>query len=124
MSCPFHRAPAEPDSASGNGANQAALSIPGPSPSYFTGNVKDIDPSFLIRSFWNLADIYGPIFKLTLPGRSVVVVSNYEFINEVCNEERFEKFVAGPLNEVRALTGDGLFTAHQHEPVSALLSNL
>jgi cytochrome P450/NADPH-cytochrome P450 reductase len=32
-------------------------------------------------------------------------------VNEVCDETRFGKYVAGPLWEVRAFAGDGLFTA-------------
>lgn len=120
MSCPFHRALAEPEAASGNGAEQPAVPIPQPPPSYFLGNIADIDPTFISRSFWNLEKIYGPIYKLDLPGRTTIVVSSHELIDEICDEDRFEKTIAGPLKQVRAVVGDGLFTSYQDEPVRAL----
>lgn len=78
------------------------------------GNLPDMDPSFPIRPLWKLAELYGPIYKLRL-GQETVVVSGQKYVNEVCDEERFEKTIASVLTEVRALLGDGLFTAHQHE---------
>lgn len=36
-------------------------------------------------------------------------------MNEICDEKRFTKIVAGPLKEVRNGTHDGLFTAHPGE---------
>lgn len=56
------------------------------------------------------------IYRLSLPGRSVVVVSTQALVNEVCNEKRFKKDVARVLEEVRAGVHDGLFTAHAEEP--------
>ena len=43
--------------------------------------------------------------------QSYVILSSQELVNEVSDETRFQKYVSGPLNEVRAFTGDGLFTA-------------
>ena len=103
--------------ATANAAEQASIPIPQPTPRFLTGNLADIDPTFPARSFWRLADIYGRILKLDLPGRTTVLVSDYDLINEVYDEERFEKLVAGNLKETRALLGDGLFTAYGHEPV-------
>ena len=95
-----------------------SVPIPQPPPHFLTGNMGDVDASFFANSIWRLASIYGPIFKLELPGVTSVVVSTHELVNEVCDEERFEKTVSGGLREVRALTGDGLFTAYGNEPVS------
>jgi cytochrome P450/NADPH-cytochrome P450 reductase len=75
------------------------------------GNLPDINPSFPLESVWKLSDIYGPIVKLNLR-KEIIVLSNQKFINEVCDEERFEKFPTPALQEVRALLGDGLFTAY------------
>ncbi|KAI9667304.1 MAG: hypothetical protein M1821_000119 [Bathelium mastoideum] len=99
---------------------QPAATIPQPTPHFLTGNIAEIDPTFIASSFWRLASIYGPIFKLDLPGRSVAVLSDHELIDEACDEDRFEKVVSGPLKEVRALTGDGLFTAYGDEPVCTI----
>lgn len=73
-------------------------------------NYPDIDADFPSRSFQNLADLYGEIYQVEL-GARIMVVSSQRLVNEVCNEDRFHKDIRGNLYEVRALTGDGLFTA-------------
>lgn len=41
--------------------------------------------------------IIGEIYRLRLPGRTVVVVSTRELVNEACNEKRFRKCINKPL---------------------------
>ncbi|EFQ89396.1 hypothetical protein PTT_14357 [Pyrenophora teres f. teres 0-1] len=100
-------------------ASQTAESvpIPQPPPSLFIGNLSEIDPTNVPSSFQRLADIYGEIYQLDLPGRKgkVVVISSYDTINDVCDADRFEKPINATLEEVRALTGNGLFTAYPGE---------
>ncbi|KAF2088806.1 cytochrome P450 [Saccharata proteae CBS 121410] len=114
MSCPVKhdgvKAPVEPK------ANQDIIPIPQPPTRPFLGNITDIDPSFPTRSFWKLAETYGPIVKLEIQGNRMIICSSHELINEVCGSDRFIKKIGGVLEEVRALTGDGLFTAYQDEP--------
>ena len=64
----------------------------------------------------SLARTYGEFFKLTVFDREVYVASSQELVNELCDETRFSKRVQGALREIRAVAGDGLFTAHSHEP--------
>ena len=78
------------------------------------GNLPDVDPSFGARSLWNLMDLYGPIFKLKL-GNDKLFVGSQELVNEICDQDKFAKVPNGALVEVRALTGDGLFTAFKEE---------
>ena len=85
---------------------------------WLTGNLRELNPEFPNASIWRLADIYGPIYKLVVMTREAVVISTQELINEVCDDDRFEKTVSGSLEEVRALARDGLFTAYGHELVS------
>lgn len=96
-----------------------SISIPQPPPQLFIGNVSEIDPNNAPSSFQRLADIYGEIYQLDLPGRKgkVIVISSYDTINDCCDGERFEKPINATLDEVRALTGDGLFTAYPGEKV-------
>ena len=42
-------------------------------------------------------------------------ISNYELLNEVSDEKRFEKAISGGLLQLRHLSHDGLFTAFTHE---------
>lgn len=60
-------------------------------------------------------DLYGPIFQVNLGGPRIMV-GNQELANEVFDQDRFKKIPRGALVEIRALTGDGLFTAFLEEP--------
>ena len=90
-------------------------SIPELSSIPFLGNVSDIDTSTPHASYCRLADVYGEVFGFRMAGQHTVVINNYELLNEVCDEKRFEKVPAGAQNEVRNLLGDGLFTAFNGE---------
>ena len=59
--------------------------------------------------------VTGPIYKLTIAGRSRLVVSDYELLNELCDEKRFAKEPGDGLLQVRNGIGDGLFTAFGDE---------
>jgi len=96
-------------------SSQESLPIPQPPPKFLLGNLPDIDPTNTPASFWRLAEIYGPIFQLKLPGRKVIVCSSYELVNDLCDASRFEKPIGGALEQVRVLTKDGLFTAYPGE---------
>ena len=90
--------------------------IPQPEGTFFLGNVNDIDPSFTLGSFQRLKNLYGDIYRLNILGRKIVVVSNQEIVNYLCDESKFDKKVSEPLIELRHAGGDGLFTAHTSEP--------
>jgi len=52
--------------------------------------------------------------RLHMP-QEILFASSYGVAKDLCDEQRFQKAVVGPLEEVRALGGDGLFTAHNGE---------
>ncbi|OHF03048.1 cytochrome P450 [Colletotrichum orchidophilum] len=89
--------------------------IPEPSGLPFLGNINAFDPEFPLGSMISLADQYGEIYRLRFPGRSVVLVSTRELVNETCDEKRFKKSVNQALSQVRAGVHDGLFTAKMGE---------
>ncbi len=91
-------------------------SIPQPKTDPIIGNLRSIDGDTPIQSFMRLAQLYGPIYQLDFFGNPVVIVSSQELVNEVCDEKRFDKRVAGALKNIRAFAGDGLFTAKTDEP--------
>src|SRR5258705_6485098 len=49
-------------------------------------------------------------------GAPLVIVSGADLVEELSDEKRFDKAVRGPLRRVRAIAGDGLFTADTTEP--------
>ncbi|KAK3341493.1 cytochrome P450 [Lasiosphaeria hispida] len=122
MSCPFHQ-PLAPRPKKESEPEQEAvpvdvgegLPVPHPPEKYFTGNLGEIDQTFAVSSFWRLADIYGSIFSLNLVKRKVIVISNYDLINEVCDDNKYEKFVTGVQESIRIFVKNGLFTAYQDE---------
>lgn len=97
--------------------------IPQPTKSRLLGNVNEIDPERSLDSFIRLAEQFGPIYRLDILGKSIVVVSSQELVNEACNSENFEKFVGASQKHLRPLTGDGLFTADNDSPVSEHIVN-
>ncbi|CAI6338586.1 unnamed protein product [Periconia digitata] len=84
--------------------------IPQPPKAPILGNLGDLDVKFPLDSFVNLANKYGSIFKLSLPGMGLVVVSDWEMVHEVCDDSRFRKSIKGDL-ELRNAANDGLFTS-------------
>jgi cytochrome P450/NADPH-cytochrome P450 reductase len=57
------------------------------------------------------------LFRVVTPsGDDPVFIVNASLAAELFDERRFEKCLAGPLLTIREFTGDGLFTAHGHEP--------
>ncbi|KAF7976157.1 hypothetical protein HWV62_7475 [Athelia sp. TMB] len=57
-------------------------------------------------------------------GHRVLFANSYALQNELSDEKRFKKKIGASLNEVRNLTGDGLFTAHNDEPNWAIAHRL
>jgi len=91
-------------------------SIPRPEGRPLLGNVLTIDRSAPLQSLMALTRQHGPIFWLDMMGTPLVVVSGAELVRELCDEKRFDKAIRGPLRRVRAIAGDGLFTADTQAP--------
>jgi cytochrome P450/NADPH-cytochrome P450 reductase len=90
--------------------------IPQPPTRPVVGNMLSLDSTAPAQSLVRLARELGPIFWLDMMGAPLVVVSGHELVDELCDEKRFGKLVRGPLRRVRAIGGDGLFTADTAEP--------
>ncbi|QWG22003.1 cytochrome P450 [Bradyrhizobium sediminis] len=90
--------------------------IPHPPTKPVVGNMLSLDSSAPVQNLARLAKELGPIFWLDMMGAPIVIVSGHALVNELSNEKRFDKAVRGPLRRVRAIGGDGLFTADTTEP--------
>ncbi|MEO9062884.1 MAG: cytochrome P450 [Burkholderiaceae bacterium] len=90
--------------------------VPQPPRKLIIGNAGDLDSAAPIQSMMKLAKTYGPIYRLTIYGATMYVVSSQELVDELSDETRFQKRIHGPLKEIRAFAGDGLFTAYNSEP--------
>ncbi|MEA2922546.1 MAG: cytochrome / NADPH-cytochrome reductase [Bradyrhizobium sp.] len=90
--------------------------IPHPPTKPVVGNMLSLDSAAPVQSLARLARELGPIFWLDMMGAPLVVVSGHDLIDELSDEKRFDKAVRGALRRVRAIGGDGLFTADTSEP--------
>ncbi|HZZ60265.1 MAG TPA: cytochrome P450 [Roseiarcus sp.] len=91
--------------------------IPRPPGHMLVGNLLDVDAAHPIESAMELARKYGPIYELAAPGLSRVIVSSAELVDELCDESRFDKKIAGGLSAVaKGPAGRGLFTSETDDP--------
>ncbi|WP_010585129.1 bifunctional cytochrome P450/NADPH--P450 reductase [Schlesneria paludicola] len=90
--------------------------IPQPKAYPLLRNLPSIDSNTPVQSMMELAKQYGPFFRLEFPGRELFVVCSQELVNELCDEQRFDKKVHAALWKIRDFAGDGLFTANTQEP--------
>src|SRR5271169_1505388 len=90
--------------------------IPQPPTKPVVGNMLSLDSSAPVQNLTRLAKELGPIFWLDMMGAPIVIVSGHDLVEELSDEKRFDKAVRGPLRRVRAVGGDGLFTADTDEP--------
>ncbi|KAJ7636254.1 bifunctional P-450/NADPH-P450 reductase [Roridomyces roridus] len=92
-----------------------SLPIPQPPAIPFIGNVTALDKDVPLFSQVLLAKTYGEIFKLNILGTTLISCNTYALCNELSDEKRFKKFIAGGLLEVRHVLGDALFTGTAEE---------
>ncbi|KAJ5880342.1 NADPH cytochrome P450 [Penicillium subrubescens] len=108
-------------------------SIPQPPRLPLLGNIFDVDPNDPWGSLKRLADRYGellaflalaitdyqsgPIYKIEVLGKNIVVIASASLAEEVCDEKRFRKYIKAPVvQEMRKSVHDALFTAYDDEP--------
>lgn len=90
--------------------------IPQPPTKPIVGNMLSLDASAPVQSLNRLAEELGPIYRLDMMGAPIILVSGHDLIDELSDDKRFDKAVRGSLRRVRAVAGDGLFTADTAEP--------
>ncbi|KAL1852481.1 hypothetical protein Daus18300_012162 [Diaporthe australafricana] len=89
--------------------------IPQPPTIPVVGNLTSLDLDDPSHSFGELASRYGPIYRLSVPGQDMIVVSSWKLLNEACDDSRFKKSLQGDLEELRNVVHDGLFTSKGDE---------
>jgi cytochrome P450/NADPH-cytochrome P450 reductase len=92
--------------------------IPGPRGLPVLGNLRDLDADAFIESLMRLADEYGPIYKLSTPAGTRVIVSGPDLLDELCDDALFDKKVSGGQAALRGEMGtSGLFTSDTQDPL-------
>ncbi|WP_338776959.1 cytochrome P450 [Metabacillus sp. FJAT-52054] len=75
-----------------------------------------LNPEKLVQSLMKVSERAGPIFQFDRPKNATIFISNHKLASEVFDESRFDKSVSHALQNLRPLSGDGLFTSWTHEP--------
>ena len=88
--------------------------IPHPPTLPVVGNVLAIDPEDPMASMVSLMKRYGPIITLKFPKQTIIAVGCQEYVQELCDQERYIKNVSGALEEVRAIAKDGRHPLYLH----------
>jgi cytochrome P450 / NADPH-cytochrome P450 reductase len=92
------------------------VAIPQPPTIPLLRNAHQLGATTPVQNMMKIAQQYGEIVRLELPLASVIIASTGELARELCDETRFDKYLHGPLRQVRDFAGDALFTAETSEP--------
>lgn len=92
------------------------VSIPMPKGLPVLGHLFGLPGDRLTQHFTAIAKDFPGIFRLSFAGYPVTFVTDPDLVAELADPKRFRKLVGPPLSFLRDLAGDGLFTAHSHEP--------
>jgi cytochrome P450 len=93
-----------------------SVQIPAPAGLPLVGNLLQLPRGRLTQHLMGVAGDFDGIFEIDFAGYRAAFVTSAELAAEVCNEKRFRKIIGPPLSILRAVAGDGLFTAHGDEP--------
>jgi cytochrome P450 len=80
------------------------------------GDLLGIDPRRPLAGVMTAAKGRGPIFEFKVFDQKFVLITGADLAQELCDEKRFHKSLPPALVGLREFAGDGLFTAHDHEP--------
>lgn len=80
------------------------------------GDVRGVDRRTPIQDSLRFAAELGPIFVRKFLSRETVFVAGADLAGEILDESRFAKHVGLGVEKLRAVGGDGLFTAYNSEP--------
>lgn len=93
-----------------------SIPIPAPSGLPLVGNLLQLPRGQLTQHLMGIAGDFDGLFEIDFAGYRAAFASSAELSAELCNEKRFRKIIGPPLSILRAVAGDGLFTAHGDEP--------
>ena len=91
--------------------------IPGPKGLPVVGNMFDVPAERTIVTLMGLVGEYGPMIRLRTPAGDRFVASGLAMIDDLCDDERFDKLVGDGQKAVRSFgRSAGLFTSDTDDP--------
>jgi unspecific monooxygenase len=88
------------------------------------GDLLTLDPNKVCQGLARELFKHGGIIEQRVFNVSGIVVSRTDLVNEINDEQHWEKQVGYSIRKLRQVAGDGLFTAHSHEPNWAKAHNI
>jgi cytochrome P450/NADPH-cytochrome P450 reductase len=99
--------------------------IPGPKGKPLVGNMFDVPAKRTVQTMMEIVREYGPMVRLRTPAGDRFVASGLEMIDDLCDDERFDKLVGDGQKAVRKFgRSNGLFTADTEDPNWAKAHNI
>ncbi|GAB3157008.1 cytochrome P450 [Amycolatopsis stemonae] len=80
------------------------------------GDLIGANPRTPLQDTLRIGKRIGPIFTRKIFGFEIVFAGGVDLVTQLNDETKFGKHVGMGIENLRALAGDGLFTAHTHEP--------
>ena len=91
--------------------------IPGPKGLPVVGNMFDVPSDHTIVTLMELVREYGPMIRLRTPAGDRYIASGLAMIDDLCDDERFDKLVGDGQKAVRSFgRSAGLFTSDTDDP--------
>jgi cytochrome P450 / NADPH-cytochrome P450 reductase len=91
--------------------------IPGPKGKPIVGNMFDVPAKHAIETLMEIVREYGPMVRMRTPAGDRFVASGLAMIDDLCDDERFDKLVGDGQKAVRSFgRSNGLFTADTDDP--------
>jgi cytochrome P450 len=80
------------------------------------GDLIGANPRTPLQDTLRIGQKIGPVFTRKIFGFEIVFVGGVDLVTQLNDETKFGKHVGMGIENLRAVAGDGLFTAHTHEP--------
>jgi unspecific monooxygenase len=80
------------------------------------GDLIGANPRTPLQDTLRIGRRIGPIFTRKIFGFEIVFAGGVDLVTQLNDETKFGKHVGMGVENLRAVAGDGLFTAHTHEP--------
>ena len=81
------------------------------------GNMFTVPTNQTITTLMELVREYGPMVRLRTPIGDRFIASGLPMIDDLCDDERFDKIVAGGQKAIRSVgVSSGLFTSDTDDP--------
>lgn len=89
--------------------------IPHPLRKLITGNLHQLNGENIMDRFIAVTEGYRPILELKVLNIVLYIINDVDLAKEVYDDNYYDKFIDKPIEHLRSVAGDGLFTAHTDE---------